>query len=182
MSRPRNAIPSYRLHKQSGQAIVTLTDGLGGRHDVLLGKYGTPASRQEYARVIAEWESSHRFVSTTLACTDLTINELILRFWAWATQHYRRPDGSATNELKDFQLSLNPLIALYGHILAKEYGPMALKAVRQAMMIYDMALNEQTQKLARKYGISPARVSQLRREDCEDWKQFRGEDARGVAV
>jgi integrase len=35
-------IPTYRLHKQSGHAIVTLTDGLGGRRDVLLGKHGTP--------------------------------------------------------------------------------------------------------------------------------------------
>jgi hypothetical protein len=52
----RHSVPSYRLHKQSGQAIVTLTDGLGGRRDVLLGKYGTPESRAEYARVLAEWE------------------------------------------------------------------------------------------------------------------------------
>jgi hypothetical protein len=40
-------VPSYRLHKQSGQAVVTLTDGIGGRHDVLLGPHGTPESRSE---------------------------------------------------------------------------------------------------------------------------------------
>ena len=44
MSRPRNAIPSYRLHKQSGQAIVTLTDAVGTRRDVLLGPCNTPES------------------------------------------------------------------------------------------------------------------------------------------
>src|SRR5262249_20655087 len=54
------SVPSYRLHKQSGQAIVTLTDGLGNRRDVLLGKHGTPESRLEYSRVIAEWEASGR--------------------------------------------------------------------------------------------------------------------------
>jgi hypothetical protein len=42
-------VPSYRLHKSSGQAVVTLPDGLGSRRDVLLGKYNTPASRAEYA-------------------------------------------------------------------------------------------------------------------------------------
>ena len=42
--------PSYRLHKQSGQAIVTLTDGLGGRREVLLGKFDTLESRVEYNR------------------------------------------------------------------------------------------------------------------------------------
>jgi hypothetical protein len=35
--------PSYRHHKPSGQAIVTI-DG----HDYYLGKHGTPASRQKY--------------------------------------------------------------------------------------------------------------------------------------
>jgi hypothetical protein len=63
MSRPPS-IPSYRKHKQSGQAIVTLSDGLGGRRDVLLGKYGTADSRQEYARVIAEWEAAGHFRPT----------------------------------------------------------------------------------------------------------------------
>jgi hypothetical protein len=44
------AVPSYRFHKQSGQAIVTLSG-----KDVLLGKYYTVASRAEYNRRIAEW-------------------------------------------------------------------------------------------------------------------------------
>src|SRR5262249_36005241 len=48
-------VPSYRRHKQSGQAVVTLTDGLGGRRDVLLGKHGTAKSRKEDAGVLAEW-------------------------------------------------------------------------------------------------------------------------------
>jgi hypothetical protein len=53
MARPRS-VPSYRRHRQSGQAVVTLTDGLGSRKDVLLGKHGTAESRAEYARVISE--------------------------------------------------------------------------------------------------------------------------------
>ena len=50
-----SAVPSYRLHKQSGQALVTLN----GR-DVLLGKHDSPDSRQEYNRVIAEWLANGR--------------------------------------------------------------------------------------------------------------------------
>ena len=34
-------VPTYRRHKRSGQAIVTLPDGFGTRRDILLGKYGT---------------------------------------------------------------------------------------------------------------------------------------------
>jgi hypothetical protein len=74
-------IPSYRLHKQSGQAVVTLSDPLGRRRDVLLGKYGTPESRQEYARVVAEWETRGRNLIPTpaqAAQQGLFVNELIL--------------------------------------------------------------------------------------------------------
>ena len=50
--------PSYRLHKQSGQAIVTLPDGLGSRRDVLLGVYDSPASWDAYYRTLAEWKNA----------------------------------------------------------------------------------------------------------------------------
>jgi hypothetical protein len=55
---PSDRVPSYRHHKQSGQAVVTLPDGLGGRRDVLLGKYKSKESRQEYARIIGAWEAA----------------------------------------------------------------------------------------------------------------------------
>ena len=56
----KQSVPSYRSHKQSGQAVVTLPEGLGNRRDILLEKYGTKESRQEYAKVIAEWEAAGR--------------------------------------------------------------------------------------------------------------------------
>lgn len=43
-------IPSYRLHRPSGQAVVTLN----GR-DCYLGRHGTPESRLEYDRLVCEW-------------------------------------------------------------------------------------------------------------------------------
>jgi integrase len=112
-----------------------LTDGLGGRRDVLLGKYGTPASRAEYARVIAEWVASGwRLPQTVAVAPDPTINEVAAHFWTHAEQHHRRPDGTTTNELNDFKYSLRPLKQFYGHIPAKGFGPLALKAVRQKMI------------------------------------------------
>jgi hypothetical protein len=68
-------VPSYRRHKQSGQAIVTLR----GR-DHLLGPYGTKASRAEYDRLIAEWVANGR-QSRPTAGGDLTVTTLIGRFW-----------------------------------------------------------------------------------------------------
>jgi integrase len=131
----RNPIPSYRLHKQSGQAIVTLTDSLGQRRDVLLGKYDSPESRAEYARVLAEWEANGRRLPASKATAlDITVNEVILAYWKHAELHYRHPDGTLTGELTDYKYSLKPLREMYGHTAAKDFGPLSLKAVRQAMV------------------------------------------------
>jgi hypothetical protein len=50
-------IPRCRLHKLSGSAVVTLSDGLGGRRDIPLGEYDSLASWDEYHRIIPVWKS-----------------------------------------------------------------------------------------------------------------------------
>jgi integrase len=162
MSREQR-IPTYRRHKQSGQAIVTLSDGLGGRRDVMLGKFGTAASRAEYARVIAEWEASGRHLPQAVATVaDLTVNEVAARFWPHAEQHYRHPDGRTTNELDDFKYSLRPLKHVYGHTAARDFGPLALKAVRQKMIDgYEHPKYGPQRPLCR--GVVNQRVGRIRR-------------------
>ena len=128
------AIPSYRLHKQSGQAVVTLPDGLGNRRDVMLGRYGSVESRKEYARVLAEWEASGRQHPQPAVTSDLTVNEILLRYWRWAEGNYRDADGNVSRELENVALALRPLRQLYGHAGAREFGPLALRAVRESMV------------------------------------------------
>jgi integrase len=135
MSDRSHSVPTYRRHKHSGQGVVTLSDGLGLRRDVFLGRYGSLASRQEYARVIFEWEASgRRLTSGTLVQSALTVNELILAFWKHAEVHYRHIDGTPTGELTEYRLSLRGLRELYGYKRAADFGPLALKAVRQRMV------------------------------------------------
>jgi hypothetical protein len=164
MSR-RSHVPTYRLHKQSGQAVVTLPDGLAGRRDVLLGKHGTPESRQEYARVLAEWEASGRQPPPRGAedsAPDLTVNELIVRFWSHVEAHYRHADGGPTSEQEDYKFSLRPVKHLYGHTPAKDFGPRSLKAVRQLMVDgYDHPEYGPQRPLAR--GVVNQRVGRIRR-------------------
>jgi integrase len=131
MPRRPNPIPSYRLHKQSGQAVVTLRLPDGGRKDVLLGPYGSDASKVEYERVLAEWRATG---GRAVAPAGLIVNELILAFWHHAGAYYRHPDGTPTSELKEIRYSLRDLKALYGHSPAADFGPLALKAVRQRMV------------------------------------------------
>ncbi len=137
MSR-RRSVPSYRLHRQNGQAIVTLTDAAGNRRDVLLGKYGTAESRVEYVRVVTEWEAAGRRLprggAEASAPSDLSVNDVILAFVGWVEQHYRRADGTPTSEVREYRQTLRAVRQLYGHTAAADFGPLALKAVRQKMV------------------------------------------------
>jgi len=66
--------------------------------------------------------------------SDTTVSELLLAFWKHAENHYRHPDGTHTEELNWFRVSLRPVRELYGHTPAKEFGPRALKVVREVMI------------------------------------------------
>ena len=90
-----NQIPSYRLHKQSGQAIVTLSG-----KDHLLGAHGSAASKAEYKRLTAEWHVGGG--AAVNAAVDISVMELIRDFLVHAKTYYRRPDGTVTSEPANF--------------------------------------------------------------------------------
>jgi integrase len=150
----RNHVPVYRLHKQSGQAIVTLPDGLGNRRDVLLGKYGSAESRKEYVRVLTEWEAKGRKLPPPVATSDLTVNELIVAYWKHARVYYgwtRNPKRGDRVSLKD---ALRVLRKLYGPTLAREFGPLSLKGCRARMIHKGWArtyINSQVDRLRRMF-------------------------------
>ena len=81
-------VPSYRRHKATGQAVVTI----GGK-DHYLGKHGTAASRREYNRLIAEWLSSGH-----IASEDLTVTQLISAYWKHVKGYYVK-NGKPTSEV-----------------------------------------------------------------------------------
>ncbi len=135
MSTSKFRIPAYRLHRQSGQAVVTLTDAVTGqRKDHLLGKHNTAASKQEYQRIVLDWEARGRRLPDTAGKTELTLAELIARYWRHVEEYYRHIDGTPTGEVQAMRYALRPLNHLYGPMLATEFGPSHLKAVRQLMI------------------------------------------------
>jgi integrase len=136
MARPRSVSPpKYRKHRASGQAIVTLRDPTGRRKDYLLGPHGSAESKREYARLVAEWSAAGCCIPQAgPAPPDLSVNEMLVRFWTHVTAYYRHPDGRPTGEVDSFRLSLRPLKHLYGHTPARDFGPLALKAVRNTMI------------------------------------------------
>ncbi len=126
--------PSYRQHKPSGQAVVTLS----GR-DYYLGPYDSDASRAEYDRLVAEWLANGRYLRPPEKVPDLTVAEVLESYWAHAKLHYRRPDPvsgalKTSNNLQRVKQALRPVRALYGHTPAAKFGPLALRACRQTFV------------------------------------------------
>lgn len=135
MPRLTRKLPSYRLHKGSGQAVVTL-DG----RDHYLGTFGTPESRAEYDRLMVEWLAARRLKPPTPDLAgdatpgDITIHELLLAFWRHAERHYRTPSGKASSELGNYRDTIRPLKQLYGFTPAREFSPLKLKALRGTLV------------------------------------------------
>lgn len=129
----KSKFPSYRHHKARGLAVVTLN----GR-DIYLGPYGTETSKIAYDRVIAEWLANGRQLPTAREeeQPDVTVAELIAAYWRHAGSYYTK-DGTPTSEQSLIKLAMRPLRRLYGTTFASDFGPLALKAVRQAMIDND---------------------------------------------
>lgn len=128
MPKLNRSIPKYRKHKASGQAIVTLNG-----KDVYLGPHGSKASRDEYDRVIGEWIASGRQLAAPDAANDITLVELIARYWKHVQGYYVK-HGEPTGEQTNIRNALRHIKRLYGQTRAADFGPLALKAVREAMI------------------------------------------------
>lgn len=143
-------LPSYRLHKPTGLAVVRLS----GR-DVYLGKHGTEASRAEYERVTAEWLANgrtlpHQPAATPSSCSR-SVNELILAYLEHAKSYYVK-HGVPTGELPNIKEALKPVTLLYGDVDVTAFTPSALKAVREKMIAGKLCRN-----------VINARVNRIRR-------------------
>jgi integrase len=118
-------IPSYRCHKSTGQAVVTIN----GR-DIYLGKWNSVASKAEYDRLIAEFLANGRQLRSE---SESVVVEIINAYRKFAEKYYRK-NGEITREYGCIKEALKIVRELYGRTIANEFGPLALKAVRQRMI------------------------------------------------
>ncbi len=150
VSAPRSNIrlPSLRLHKASGQAVVTVR----GR-DIYCGKHGTAEADENYRRVIAELLASGPEVIRHIGVTKLgsrhhefsppatraiTVAELLLAYIEHAEGYYKPP----SREIEIIKIACRTVRELLSNLPASEFGVRQLKAIRQQWI-------DQTQ--ARKY-------------------------------
>lgn len=116
----KTRVPSYRLHKPSGQAVVRLNG-----KDFYLGKHSTPESHQAYERLTGEWLANHRQLPAELITAEdrqpdapkqppvLSINELFLAYWDFCQGYYVK-NGQPTSEVASIKRAMQTLLQRYG--------------------------------------------------------------------
>jgi hypothetical protein len=110
-------IPSYRRHKPTVKAVVTL-DG----RDTYLGRFYSAEAQQACRQLIAEYPASHGLVQQPTS--NLTIAELLVAFLRYAkSAHFKK-------EQQHFLYAMKPLRDLYVRKSVKAFGPLKLKTVR----------------------------------------------------
>ncbi|MCA9027502.1 MAG: hypothetical protein KDA86_19995 [Planctomycetaceae bacterium] len=98
-------VPSYRHHKPTGQAVVTIN----GR-DLYLGKWNSAASRSEYDRLIAEFLANGRRLQSD---ADGTVVEVLNAYRKFAENYYCK-GCRVTSEYAGINEALKIVRELYG--------------------------------------------------------------------
>jgi len=122
--------PSYRHHKASGRAVVTLNG-----KDHYLGPWESESSKIEYKRLIAEWMAAAR-ISPAADCEKLsavTVGELLTAHISEAEVTYRK-NGQPSSHLHNVKDGIIPLRELYATEPVATFGPLKLKVVREAFI------------------------------------------------
>jgi hypothetical protein len=141
MTKRCKTLPSYRLHKQSGQAVVTLGCAVTGkRRDIMLGEYGTPDSRVKYAETIAQWERDGRILDNAQpvepTAQGVTVTEIMTDYWKGVLDRYgiADPSGRLPSRLYAIRSTVRLVRATCGKTLAADFGPKMLQQVRAEMV------------------------------------------------
>ncbi len=120
------SVPKYSKHKASGRAYARF-DG----RCIYFDRYGTAPSREAIGRLKAEWLRNGGHLPT--APHEATVTELVVAYTEFASGYYRK-DGEPTNEVRMIKTAIKIARELYGRTPATEFGPLALQAVREAMI------------------------------------------------
>jgi len=115
-------VPSFRLHKPSGQAVVTMSG-----KDFYLGRYDSADAKQRYLKLLAEWEAANRSSCFGEPVERLTMAQVALSYLEYAQDYY----GPGSREYVNLKLAVKPLSALYADHSARSFGPAEFKSCRQ---------------------------------------------------
>ena len=117
--------PTYRLHKATGMAVVTL----GGK-DHYLGKHNSPESKKLYKRLLAEYLAADGVVRPSQN-DNFTVSELMAAFLKFSKRHF---GGGDNTQFAHYGRLAKLMKRMYGATPAKEFGSLQFKAVRHELV------------------------------------------------
>ncbi len=121
MPRLTNRLPRLCEHKGTDRAIVYL-DGRA----VYCGKVGSAESRARYKQVVADWlaarDTKERPASASKPSGGCTITDLVLKFKRYTETHH-----AGSREPDNLRLAIRPVRAMFGKMLASDFGPSQLR-------------------------------------------------------
>lgn len=161
--RKKGQPPQMRHNKNHGSAYVEIN---GERTE--LGPWGSPEAARAFRNVISAWERAQMAQPATHAATTgaPTVAELVSAFLKHAKVHYRRSDGSLTDEPRAFARSLLPVLRAHGKESPDDFECLDLEAI-VAGWVKDGHCRETCNKMAGrikhvfKWGVSKKFVSAL---------------------
>jgi hypothetical protein len=100
MPKLTTSVPKYRLHRASGQSIVSI-----GGQDHYLGLHNSSASKEKYNRLVQEWLLRGRqpAVISGAKDSDICIAELCLAYFEEARNTYQK-NGKPSSHLHNVHL------------------------------------------------------------------------------
>jgi integrase len=118
--------PKYRLHKATGQAVVTINN-----QDFYLGKHDSEASKRKYQQFIADkWNPPGTPLKPVVNENETTVARLAIEY----AKSVKRKHGDNSNEWKQVRLVLKTIRETYGHLAASEFGPIRMENYRQSLI------------------------------------------------
>jgi integrase len=137
-------IPAYRVHRAKGLGYVRLAKRM-----VYCGKANTPQSFERYRQVVGEWlATGHVRDSGTRRRTEqLTVSQLVDQYLNWARSYYQCNAGALAPGLGPVEAAARIMLSLYASLPACDFGPVALKAVRHAMIASNLCRNVINQRV-----------------------------------
>lgn len=114
--------------------------------EVSLGRWGSPESRAKLRQLQEELDATVPLEGGGLG---LTVADLVAGFLKHAKTHYRHADGRPTTELANYPASCRHALKRFGSTPARDFGPLALKQVRQDMIAAGWARKTVNQHVGR---------------------------------
>ena len=157
---PRKSVPSYRLHKPSGQARTIVR----GKH-IYLGKYNSPESRRKYARLLAEMSqpTTQDIAAGPNPRSLLLVSEILAKYLDFAEVYYA-DGGKPGKEFRAMIDAVSPVNELYGDSPADQFEPLKLKTLRQHLVEKGLCRTEINKRVGRikrvfKWAVSEELIS-----------------------